>query len=276
MLESDLGKRDKLMRFFGRHLVALCVTYRDKGSADTHLRYAAYSCTLLHIDGYDFLLTAGHNLRNLNDALGSDTIEVPQAVLRDNPNCGGIHDLPIPFDLKSALMAFVDEDGLDFGVILLRPYYVRLLAANGMVAIAEENWVRQDSVRFDAHFILGIPEELTSNRVNTIDEGSITPTMLTVRCVDGLPGDLLPIHHPRFVGQLPPNFGLMSVKGMSGGPILGFNLTPPMRYWVVALQSTWLRDRQLVFGCPIPILAPLLADALRNAYTVSDFSIAEE
>jgi hypothetical protein len=49
-------------------------------------------------------------------------------------------------------------------------------------------------------------------------------------------------------------------SGLSGStePIRGFNLTPPMRYWVVALQSTWLRDRRLVFGCPLPVLASLL------------------
>lgn len=258
------------MRFFGRHLVALCVTYRDKESADTSLRYTAYSCTLLQIDEYYFLLTAGHILGDLNQALKSDTIEVLQAVLRDNPNSGSVHDMPIPFDLKNALMAFIDEDGLDFGVIILHPYYVRLLDANGMVAISEENWARQHTVRFDAHFMLGFPEELTSTHVNTIDEGSITPTMFPVERLDEPPGDLPPKPYSRFVGKLPANFSLASVVGMSGGPILGFNLTPPMRYWVVALQSTWLRDRRLVFGCPLPLLAPLLTEALRNAHTISD------
>lgn len=270
MLKSVSPKRDTLMRFFGRHLVALCVTYRKKGSTDPSLRHTAYSCTLLRIDGYHFLLTAGHILSDLNQALMSNSIEVVQTVLRDNPNSGNIHDLPIPFDLESAHMAFVDEDGLDFGVILLRPHYIHLLDANGMVAISEENWVRQHTVKFDAHFILGFPEELTSTHVNTINEGLITSTMIPIERLDEPPGNLEPKRYSRFVAKLPENLGLDSVVGMSGGPILGFNLAPPMRYWVVALQSTWLRDRRLVFGCPIPILAPLLTDALREAGAISD------
>jgi len=236
MPESPPPKHDQLMRFFGRHLVALCVTYREKGSTEATVRYAAYSCTLLQIDGYYFLLTAGHILSDLNVALKSNSIEILQAELRDNPNSGNVHDLPIPFDLKSAPMAFVDEDGLDFGVVLLTPYYVRLLAANGMVAIGEENWARQHTVGFDAHFMLGFPEELASTHVKAIDEGLITSTMLSVERLDEPPEDLPPKPYSRFVGKLPANFGLASVVGMSGGPILGFNLTPPMRYWVVALQ----------------------------------------
>jgi hypothetical protein len=42
-------------------------------------------------------------------------------------------------------MFFIDdcEEGLDFGVVALRPYCVRLLAANGLVALDEKNWSHQ-------------------------------------------------------------------------------------------------------------------------------------
>lgn len=144
-------------------------------------------------------------------------------------------------------------------MIALRPYYVNLLAANKMVALAEENWARQHAVHFDLHLMFGLPAEYTSDRVNAEGEGSVSATMFGIKCLNEVPEGIRATRYPRFVGELDPNLALASVRGMSGGPILGFNLTPPIRYWVVALQSTWLRDRRLVFGCPLPVLASLMS-----------------
>ncbi|MCX5896195.1 MAG: hypothetical protein NTZ51_10250 [Proteobacteria bacterium] len=54
------------------------------------------------------------------------------------------------------------------------------------------------------------------------------------------------------------NLPLSSIVGMSGGPIFGFKYGPPMAYWIVAIQSSWLRSQGIVFGCPLPVLAGML------------------
>jgi hypothetical protein len=41
---------------------------------------------------------------------------------------------------------------------------------------------------------------------------------------------------------------------MSGGPILGFSKQAD-KYWIVAIQSSWLPASKIIFGCPIPIIA---------------------
>jgi hypothetical protein len=268
----DTEERLEFIRSFGRHLVALCVSYRERGSQDSPPRFAAYACTLLNIDGRNFLLTAGHILKELQQALESERIELLNAVLQDNFGAESVHDLPIPFDLRSANMFFIDDDkeGLDFGVIALGPYYVGLLAANKLVALAQLNWERQHTIQFDRYFMLGLPAEYTSSHLDTEGQGSVSATMFGVRRLEAPPADLPTTRYPRFVGELLPNFSLASVSGMSGGPILGFNLTPPVRYWVVALQSTWLRERRLVFGCPLPVLASLMTDWLRQHVSPSE------
>ena len=106
--------------------------------------------------------------------------------------------------------------------------------------------------------MLGLPAEYTSDRVNADGEGTVAATLIGVTRLEELPEGIPETRHPRFVGQLGANFPLQSVRGMSGGPILGFNFEEPVRYWIVALQSTWLRDRRLVFACPLPTLASLM------------------
>ncbi len=140
------------LQFFCRHLVGLCVTYRYEdapaGEAD---HFDAYSGTLIEIDQGVYFLTAGHILRNLEIARRSDAVEIKTASLADTFGLNRICDLPIPFNLKDVPFFFIDEDdaGLDFGIIPLAPYYVRLLAKNGVIALGEKNWIHQSTLDFD-------------------------------------------------------------------------------------------------------------------------------
>src|SRR3982074_3784571 len=120
---EDLKERLAFIELCGRHLVARCVTCREKDSQNPLPSFRAYAGTLLHIDGRNFFLTAGHILSELQQALKSEKIEILNAVLQDNFGTHRICNLPIPFDLKSAEMFFIDDadEGLDFGVISLRP-----------------------------------------------------------------------------------------------------------------------------------------------------------
>jgi hypothetical protein len=146
------------LQFFCRHLVALCVTFRRKG--ETADRFAAYSGTLILLHNTIFFLTAGHILEDLEEALNSDDVKFTRAVLADTFGLKRISNIPIPFDLKSAKLLHINskEEGLDFGVIPLSTYYVRLLAANGVVALEEENWARQDTVTFDGYACSDFPK----------------------------------------------------------------------------------------------------------------------
>jgi hypothetical protein len=246
------------LQFFCRHLVALCVTFRRKGEDGD--RFSAYSGTLIMLHNTVFFLTAGHILEDLEEARKSDDVEFSSAVLADTFGLKRISNLPIPFDLKGAKFFHINdaEEGLDFGVIPLSSYYVRLLAANGVVALEEVNWARQDRVTFDAYAMLGFPEEFVSENVNDAGEGFVYPTMFRVHRLEPPPEDTPVTRHPRFVGRIDQELPLNSVKGMSGGPIFGFSIGTETRYWVVALQSTWRPTSRTVYGCSLPALASLM------------------
>jgi hypothetical protein len=250
-----------VLQFFGRHLVALCVTFRYADKLNEPPQFRAYAGTLIALGRGVHFVTAGHILSELHDGLSDDRIIILSAVLADTFGMGR-HGMPIPFDIKTAPMFFIDDDeaGLDFGVMLLRPYYVRLLAANNTVAIQEENWIHQHQVTFDGYLMLGLPEEFTSNTVNAEGIGQLSPTLLVAKRLHAPPAASPVTQYPEFIGTLAKNFGLQSVRGMSGGPIFGINSEPPMRYWIVALQSSWSKDSRTVFGCSFPVLASLMTE----------------
>ena len=253
------------LSYFCRHLVGLCVTYQRADSEKNE--FAIYSGTLISIEGMVCFLTAGHILSDLAKVRDSAEITIANAVLADTFGKDAVSTVPIPFDLKGArLIHFDDEDeGLDFGVIPLSPYYVNLLAKNGCVAIEEKNWIHQANVEFHAYAMLGFPEEFASKEVDGYGNAVVYPTMFRVIRLDNPPEDAKPTRYPRFVGQIDDSNPIESVVGLSGGPILGFNIGEEgTRFWLVALQSSWNPRTRVVYACPIPILGSLLTKAIKG------------
>lgn len=261
---DELSSDSDWLKFFCRHLLALCITFEldneqcRKGTP----RFAAYAGTLIRIrDTYCFL-TAGHILREVERALRSEIVEIKNVVLADTFGNGQFDEHPIPFDLRGARLFYIDDDaeGLDFGVILLEPQYLRLLAANGIVAIEEVNWAHQSNLSFDGYAMLGLPAEFTSDFVSSSGVGVVSPTMFGIARLETPPHGSVTTRHTRFVGHVDAEaLGLKGIEGMSGGPIFGFKLDEQHpRYWVVALQSCWNRAHGVVYGCPVPILASFL------------------
>lgn len=270
MCAGTTDKNAKIVRFFCRHLVSLFIVYRPKNSteADKSHHFLACSGTLIEIHGQVFYLTAGHVLKKIEEQLwGNQNVEIPAVRLVDNFGLGPGH-LSIPFDLAGTPLFYIDDeaDGLDFGVIHLRSYYVRLLAKGGVIALDEQRWRYQHRVEFQRYEILGLPAESTSGCLSSSGVGLVTPTMFPVRRLEALPEDAKETTYQRFVGQIVPELPIDSIEGMSGGPIFGFRYKDSeLRYWVVALQSSWYRSRRIIFGCPLPILASLLSDWIGDA-----------
>jgi hypothetical protein len=265
MVETDESHRTKMLEFFCRHLVGLGVTYRHKNVEDAAkpARFSVSSGTLISIHGSICFLTAGHVLEALDNLRSHDQVEIESAVLVDTMGWRRVSDVPIPFDLKSASLFYInnDEDGLDFGVIALEPHHVGLLAKNGVIALTEERWNQQHTVRFDGFAMLGFPEEFISQRVSASGDGMLSPVMFGVKRLQEAPKDRANTYYPQFIGQLNPELSLKSIEGMSGGPIFGFRQEgQELRYWVVALQSSWDRQRRITYGCDLPLLASLMTE----------------
>jgi hypothetical protein len=259
------------------------VTYRHTTIEEAHLpsRFATCSGTLIFIEGALYFLTAGHVLQELKALRDCEQIQIENASLADVFGAKRVSDTPIPFDLKNALLCFIDDQelGLDFGVIPIGYHHASLLAKNGVIALSEKNWIAQDTIKFDGYMMLGFPAELVSERISDSHTVNIQPTMFAVSRLESTP-DCQATKYPRFVGHVSPNLPLKSLKGMSGGLILGFQTHPQLRYWVVALQSTWRTETRTVYGCSLPVLArlmtnwareemPILKELDQNTYAIS-------
>jgi hypothetical protein len=101
------------LKFLCRHLVGLCVTYRHTTPSERQLqsRFSTCSGTLLHIEGGLYFLTAGHVLRALKDLRDHRDVVIEGASLADTFGLQRVSDTPIPFDIKSAQLLFIDDDG---------------------------------------------------------------------------------------------------------------------------------------------------------------------
>ncbi len=265
----------KLLELFGRHLVALCISVTDLGPniKDSKERYLIFPGVLLCIEDIFFYLTAGHILSRIDDAISQNAIRIEKACLVDIWGSGRITDYPIPFDFHNAPHYYIVDDklGLDFGIIILDEYYVRLIAANKVIAIFEKNWAKQHTVDYEFYFLLGFPVDFTSQELTGNGDLELSPILIPVQVMDHVPDDISQISSHRFYGKIDDDLPF-SIEGMSGGPIFGFNTEREMRYWIVALQSAWYPQRKIIVGCTIPIIGNMITDLVHRARKESDES----
>lgn len=221
-----------------------------------------YSGTLLLMGDAVSWLTAGHVIAEINEMHDRPDITVVSCSLIDMFGYEAITHHPVPFVWNVAPRALIDEDGLDFGVVLIAHYYVKLLAANGIKAIDERNWTVPADL--DVHFILGFPKERASTQIASDDTVTLAPVLQRVEKLAVAPreAELPEVRNPLFIGRLV-GTALTSVKGMSGGPIIGMRSGDPSVYWVVALQRS--QKGRIVTGCPLPVLGKILTDAIESA-----------
>jgi len=148
---SDLEQQ--ALGSYCRHLVALCIRYQQlkDGVPLGEVQFLACPGTVICIRGFCSFLTAGHALKHWDTIIQQGKVSVRSAVLADIFGTGATSQQPIPFDFSDEPRYYIDDEaeGLDFGLIALRPYHVRLLAKNGIKAVFEENWIHQHRVEFD-------------------------------------------------------------------------------------------------------------------------------
>jgi hypothetical protein len=280
MENEDNGEAtyDELMGQFGKHMVCLAVSFVYlAGDERGKQRTTFYSGFVISVRGHWLLATAGHIVRDLDDALAHGAIRLVTCKMLDCIQPGAKHAQAYEFDYEEAkrIGVFFDRklnlgklDGRDFGLVYLREYYRSLLKANGVTPLPESLWYPPKGTVFDdVHFIVGLPEELIGQKdLGRSTEFSPEYVIVPVRRLETPPRGIAKTKYPRFVGELSKRLVLQSVKGMSGGSIIGIgeDATGKTKYWVVAIQSKELNfgKRRLVFGCPFSYVASLIESAI--------------
>jgi hypothetical protein len=135
-----------------------------------------------------------------------------------------------------------------------------LLEKNNIRPLNEEVWKKQPPSPI-GYALIGIPDSWVEFKKH---EDVVNPILLFVEKVsdklDIFEGDDFPF----FYGKVDYPNNLLTLKGMSGGPIFAFQSgnDKELRYWVIALQSTEYRETQYIKACPIGILGQYLEDII--------------
>lgn len=258
-------------KYFCRHLVSLvcrCDPIDATGKPAGPPEFFGLSGQVLSIRGAWFLLTAGHIIKGVEDRLASGRYALSFYLVDDlGPNVVD-HNI-IQFEYQDSLKWYWDEDGVDVGLVSLRPYYRSLLQANGIEPISEEHWRNQSNVECNRHLMLGFPTELIGMDIKQTPQGyrltgSISPAMIFVTKLDDPPPDAASVGNPRFVGQIGAHV-IADIDGMSGGPIFGIEKGREDRYWTVAVQHSWLPSKRVIFGTPVSFIGKFIDEVVSEA-----------
>ena len=254
---------EEVASFFMRHFVPIQFTFSHINS-ESSIEYAtkAFSAFVISVNNIWFLITAGHCIGKVDKCLRAGWL-IENCLLLDGFGSEAKHHDAPHFDyLKEAHTYQDDRDlGLDYGVIVLREYYVNLLRANGVVALDETAWLdKPESPK--AYFLMGLPDELQEMSVKL---SKIQPMLIELEQTLE-PPDLLVKEFDRFYANIVSKESPESISGMSGGPILAIQEKSDgnLEYRLVAIQSSWIKDTRVIAACYVRDIALHLDWLMKN------------
>lgn len=252
------SEKKTIADFLARHVVAIVgMNVRDNENGQRLGVETVHGTGFLMVyRSVPFLLTAGHIVHGLNDALKKPRSRL-HVVLIDSMHYNAEHrnSLWLPYE-NLVRQSVGNNDDIDYGFILPGVNTVECLAANNIIPVVPENW-RNPPDGFDRYFLIGVPAE----KVEVQTEYKV-PRVRRARCamIEVMPIDeppeILKKPFPRFYGKLdltPDETQPETIKdigGMSGCPIIGVNfIEGRARYWFYAIQSGW-DERDTIAACP--------------------------
>lgn len=256
----------KGVEFFSRHLVMLELTYDLHNLGKPPEPHAVlFSGFVLDLGGYWIWVSAGHVQEDIENLLRYDEVKTPRFRLIDTLHGESITEHPVVFDYLGAPKGryYREDQGWDYGLVFLRPFYVRQLVKNNIRPVDHLNWKGRPE-EFDEYYLLGLPNE----RVSSTPSGdlSVVPTMITLTRIVEKPDYYK--HHtlPMFYATIDPGNAFESIVGMSGGPIFGVRKLTDGRgnYYFLAIQSGWDK-KSLICASFLDHLAAVAAQAIDDA-----------
>jgi hypothetical protein len=264
-MPPNTSEEKAFLKYFGQHLVAICgsyVTVDDKGKRGQP-KFYSYTGTVFEICGKWVLATAGHCLESLENASNDPQVLIETEVLADYFGPSATNQTPLPFKPLEQGFLYVNEDGLDFGFVFISDLWRECLARNKVIPFTTKQWNFPAGHQFDSYGIVGFPDKFTGNTPSVnLDKmiGHVRPTFLPIM---RLPNDQTK-KFERFKGELTVPIDKKIIKGMSGGPIVGFFREDDQnKYLLQALQSSWGK-KSIVFGCPIRTMMEFLEEKMQE------------
>lgn len=218
--------QDEVIKFFCDRLIAIKVGHKDG--------IIVASATLYAHDDDLYLLTAGHVITEIGCEL-KKFIEkgVPHNIfLYDVFGTSPLPKMPVAFYSSWYKNNKFLNSALDIGAIKLDARTAHLLILNQIKPFVAQDCIYDDTDDpIQAYFMMGFPVELCHPHPE--------PVLVTIK--------RLPDEDRRLVGRIQVKDSLNSIKGMSGGPIIGLHQSG--RYTLQAIQSAWVSNtKEKIFG----------------------------
>jgi len=266
-----------------RHLVCLGVRFEylsEQEGAKARERRDLYSCFVVEVKGKWFLVTAGHILKSLEEAVAAKRIRIVRSFYADFFGHRGVLEKLTPFPFESIPKFFIDDRdlGLDFAFMPLSHIFQEGLKKSGIIPFTEANWKNWHPLCFSSYWMLGFPSEV-DGRKDSRDDRDVLDTKLSSVIVSldavkyrSLIPSSIPITEskfPWFIGKINVDIPF-NIQGMSGGPVFGLTdaASDSLAYTAVAMQSHWYPDSRIIMGCPLTVFGQLMsknADKLINS-----------
>jgi hypothetical protein len=263
----SLGVTDEaLVSYFHKHLVPFCAIFTKDNKA------AVYVATAFVLSAKEewFLVTAGHVGLDIKEYLQDSEYRLDKILLYDYGGLDAIHYEPIPFELTSdSLLVLGDDTTLDYAVVHIRPHYKRLLAANGIVPLNEEVWLKHPK-QPEFFMMLGVPHQMISVEYNNdtnsaISQVNFVTALLNVEHSPRRPVGLAQRSCARWYGYAKLAPPIDDISGMSGAPIFAFQRMSngELRYWLIGVQSSWNSGNKAIAACPATDLGNYLIEGIK-------------
>ncbi len=234
------------------------------------------SCSLLKVKNRYMLLTAGHVLRDIQSRLKSTRKALKWQLLdyaaANNPK------LAIPCHLDPEKFVYLDERGYDYGLICLDNIAVENLLKGPVLPICREVSRPCEFDNEDELYLIGYPTAVIKKRIvhqsdqSCMKLGLGVPLLPVEVCSD--PPQVLRHDCERLYGRVSKAPGklenedivLEDIDGLSGGLLFVVRATNPteLKYWVVAIQSSWERSSRTIAACPIDPFLAFLSELLED------------
>jgi len=257
-----------LLPILMKHVVALSLLDSEEEleedilTPDYQPGHILFTSFVVSVQKIWFLITAGHILKDIETRIESGRKIVKARLIdsfQDNQ-----HAMSVPFDFDDApkIPIYRKEAGIDYGAIMLKPFYVRSLLASGTRAFDEKEYESFPD-KADKYFLLGFPSQARKIECASREAGGkisidIGCPLLPVQPLDNPPVELQLIEK-RFHARVPIIKGnrcaedgsMTDIDGMSGGPVIAVKRinAEEIRYWIIAVQSSWLKSKRILSAC---------------------------
>lgn len=252
--------------WFRKYVIALSIGYtvEDKNGGEDEAGCAFCTGFLLCYHNEFMWLTAGHVLEIVDGIFKSNFHNIHSVAWNDNDGVKGISKIPVDYNRLRRYKVVNNE--CDIGVILFKKGDLDFENIRNNLNNKWFVWENSSLLEPDGFCLIGFPVEVAKTKV--LVQGSKAhcnyDTQIMCFPVEKIKPDKSRRaddfwkHAGWFYGKALPirkddGKQLEDIKGMSGGPIISFNVSPDgvIKFWPVAIQSTWLPNSRILCGTPI-------------------------